>query len=70
MLQLVEFGHFLAIDKDDEYPDQNDTDQNRKNENNDPGLSFKELIGVEIIFPHHRSEPCTGLYIPVDIQKK
>jgi hypothetical protein len=56
--------------KDKHNPHQNNSHKNGKNNNDNPGLRFKNLVRVEIEFLHQCIQAFTDFHIPVNIQEK
>ena len=49
-LEPVKLECFLIVNKDDEYPHQNDSHENGKHQNHHPGLRGQNLVGIEVGF--------------------
>jgi hypothetical protein len=70
LLQMVKLLNFDIVDKDDEETSQDEPDQNRENDDDHPGLQFKELARVKRKSPDHRPQAGTDRYIPVDVKEE
>ena len=60
----------MIVYKDNKDPYQNDSNKNRKDENNHPCVISQNMTWIDIGFSHNFLEPCADLHIPIDIQDK
>lgn len=70
ILKTIHLICFLMIYKNEHNPHQNNSDQNGKDNNDNPGLGCENLVWIEIEFMHQRIQALTCFNIPVNIQEK
>jgi hypothetical protein len=67
LLQAIELEGFQVINKDDENPCQDDTNQQRQDEDDNPGFGLKKLVWIEVVTIADRFESLAYPDVPIDI---
>ena len=70
MLEAVELKRLEVVDEDDEDPQHDGADQQRKDEDHHPGLGLEKLISIQLVAPDHRFQVFADPDVPVYIEKK
>jgi hypothetical protein len=70
MLEMKELQRFLAVYKNYGNPQEDRRNQNRQDKNDEPGVIIHKLVGIKIVFPHHRLESGQCLHIPINVKKE
>ena len=70
VLKLVELEGLQIIDKDDEDSRQDHGDQQREDQNHDPGLGLEKLICIEMVTLDNVLQTGTDTNIPINVKKQ
>jgi len=70
VLKPVKLERLQMINKDKKNPRQDQANEDRKDQDDHPGLISKDLGRIEMISPDDSFKPGADFHIPVDIQEK
>ena len=70
MLEAVELKRFEVVDEDDQDPEHDHADQQRKDQDHYPGLGLEKLITVQLVAADDQFQVFADHDVPVDVEKK